>query len=286
MIKYYNIKKANKDFIFIPEINNKGSRTKKTVIDIKTKEKAIFKYQKYQCSEACSEKLCYEIAKVLQYECARIEFAVDEKNNLGILNYLFVDLKTTEHTDAVAYINKNEKEISEFHTIENIKKCLDKLDQKLFFDFIKIMVFDALVGEQDRHGENWGIISSNGKYKISPLYDNSCNLLREFYDEKMAEKYYSGQKDFDNYIRKSRTLIFNENGKKYKHFELIEKLYTVFPETVEKEIINLKKLEDETINNIVKKVPINVISDKQKQYIIKYLKERRDILLEIIEKRK
>ena len=111
MIKYYNIKKANKDFIFIPEINNKGSRTKKTVIDIKTKEKAIFKYQKYQCSEACSEKLCYEIAKVLQYECARIEFAFDEKNNLGILNYLFVDLKTTEHTDAVAYINKNEKEI-------------------------------------------------------------------------------------------------------------------------------------------------------------------------------
>ena len=43
-------------------------------------------------------------------------------------------------------------------------------------------------------------------------------------------------------------------GKTQAYFELIEQLYMLFPETVEKEIINLKKLEDETINNIVKKV--------------------------------
>lgn len=59
------------------------------------------------CSEACSEKLNYEIAKVLGYECAHIELALDENDTLGILNYLFVDTHEEEHIDAIAYIKKN-----------------------------------------------------------------------------------------------------------------------------------------------------------------------------------
>ena len=52
----------------------------------------MFKYERedYQCSKACSEKLSYEIAKILGYECARIELAEDEHNNLGVLNYFFL----------------------------------------------------------------------------------------------------------------------------------------------------------------------------------------------------
>ena len=51
-MKKYEIKKFKKDFIFIQEINNKGSREKRTAIDKKGK-KAIFKYEGYKCSEAC-----------------------------------------------------------------------------------------------------------------------------------------------------------------------------------------------------------------------------------------
>ena len=108
-MKKYEIKKFKKDFIFIQEINNKGSREKRTAIDKKGK-KAICKYKGYKCSEACSEKLSYEIAKILKYDCAHIELARDEKGTLGILNYLFVDIRKEEHIDAVAYIKKNNEE--------------------------------------------------------------------------------------------------------------------------------------------------------------------------------
>lgn len=47
----------------------------------------------YNCSESCSEKMSYEIAKVLGYSCAHIELARDRKNNLGILNYLLTKKK-------------------------------------------------------------------------------------------------------------------------------------------------------------------------------------------------
>ncbi len=56
------------------------------------------------------------------------------------------------------------------------------------------MVFDALIGEQDRHEENWRIIQIGNQYRISPLYDNGCSLLRNFKDEKYAKDYYDGKK--------------------------------------------------------------------------------------------
>lgn len=161
---------------------------------------------------------------------------------------------------------------------------MDSLDTNLFFEFLKILIFDALVGEQDRHEENWGIIVENGKYRLSPLYDNSCNLLREFYNEEILRQYCDGKKNFSNYIYRSRTLIYKENGKMYKHFELIEDLYKMYPKEINKEINNLKKLSDDKINNIVSRVPNGIITELQKDYIKKYIKQRRDILLNILKK--
>lgn len=283
----YSIKTPVNDFRFLMDNTNaKGSRVKKLVIDTEG-NKAFFKYEGkgYLVSEACSEKMSYEIAKVLGYECARIELAKDNEGILGVLNYLFVDnsnAENIEHIDAVSYLNKDNGERSSFYTISNIKKTLDQLDQNLFIGFIKIMIFDALVGEQDRHEENWGITIVNDHYKFSPLYDNGCNLLRNFKDETYAENYYSGKKDFNAYIRNSKTIIYKENiQKKYKHFELIEYLYENYYDIVQRELLNLNKLTDEIINNIVNKIPDELITEKHKEYITNYLKIRRNILLNI-----
>ena len=182
-MKKYAIKKEDEDFYFFnkDKITIKGKRIKKLAHD-KHNRLAFFKYQAvgYDVSESCSEKMCYEISKILNYDCAYIELAKDCNGELGILNYLFVDIGKNEHTDIVSYLNKDNNQRSEYYTISNIKKCLDELDKKLFKDFIKIMIFDALVGEQDRHEENWGIIKTNNKYRVSPLYDNGCSLLKDF----------------------------------------------------------------------------------------------------------
>jgi len=226
--------------------------------------------------------MSYEIANILGYSCARIELAKDSEGILGVLNYLFVKIGSTEHIDAVSYLNIHDSERPMYYTISNIKKTLDELDTNLFKDFIKIMVFDALVGEQDRHEENWGIERIEGKYKLSPLYDNGCNLLRNFKDETYAQAYYSGTKDFDAYINKSKTIIYKEDNKKqYRHFELIEYLNENYHDIVQKEIKNLNKLTDDLIEKIVKKIPDDLLTEMHKKYIIVYLKKRRDILLNI-----
>lgn len=281
----YSIKLSDNDFKFLNYISNtKGSRTKRLAIDIISKEKAWFKYQGqgYNVSEACSEKMCYEIAKVLGYNCAKIELAKDENNQIGILNYLFIDVNKITHMDAVSYLNEQENERPYFYTVSNIKRTLDNIDGKLFNGFIRLMLFDALVGETDRHEENWGVEITKDGYEFSPLYDNGCNLLREFRNEEYAAKYYDDIQRFDAYIYKSKTYIFKEDNKhRYKHFELIEYLNEEYHDILVKEIRNLNKLTDDKIENIVNKIPNELLTDKHKEYIIYYLKKRRDILLSI-----
>ena len=61
-MRKYIIKQFNKDFLFIPSINmTRESRKKRIVYDLKDKQMAMFKYEEYNCTESCSEKMSYEI---------------------------------------------------------------------------------------------------------------------------------------------------------------------------------------------------------------------------------
>ncbi len=283
-MKKYEIKKAGKDFKFVQkEPIVRGSR-KKILVTNNKNEMAMFKYERedYDCSEACSERIAYELAKILGFECAKIDLAFDNNGKIGVLNYYFSDRFTAVHTDIVAYLNKDSSERNKYYTISNIKAVLDDINPSLFRGFVRIMVFDALIGEQDRHEENWGILEKEGIFSISPLYDNGDSLLREFRNLNNAQKYYYGIKDFNAYIMRSKTIIYKENNKdRYRHFELIKYLTENFPELVYPEIEKMKLLTDEKIENIVNKIPNELMTKEHKKYIIYYLKRRRDILLSI-----
>ena len=85
----YDIKEVGQDFKFLqndPIV--RGSRKKLLTIN-KNNELAMFKYERedYVCSEACSEKIAYELAKTLGFECAKIDLAHDSAGKIGVLNY-------------------------------------------------------------------------------------------------------------------------------------------------------------------------------------------------------
>lgn len=115
------------------------------------------------------------------------------------------------------------------------------------------------------------------------IYVYGCSLLNKFKNEEFAEKYYSGSRDFDLFISKSKTYIYTEDThKRFKHFDLIKFLYKSYPEIVTKEINNLKKFTDDEIEAVVSKIPDDLLTSKHKEYIIIYLKKRRNLLFDII----
>jgi len=272
-------------FLNINVRNTKGSRKKRTIGQLGKGKLSLgfFKYELYeQCSEACSEKLSYEIAKILKKPCARIEFAKDAKGELGIISFLFVDYYQM-HVDAKDLFNKPDFDRKDFLTISSIENFLKTYGEMEFNKFIGLMVFDALVGETDRHEENWGLLKTGNQYQLSPMYDTSCNLLREFKNTEHAQKYYDGTKSFENYILKSKVFIFREDNKKqYTHFELIEDLYKKYPNETLKEIKKLKRITERKIERILNKLPEQMIEEEHKEYIKKYVIRRKEILFNII----
>ena len=278
----YLIKKLNEDFKFIVDEQLVRGTRKKILSITNDKKLAMFKYEQYDCSESCSEKMAYEIALVLGYDCAKIDLACDDSGTLGVLNYYFVNNHDTFHTDIVAYLNKNSKDKKNYYTISNIKSVLDEIDNSLFNSFIKIIIFDALIGEQDRHEENWGILEKNGKYYVSPLYDNGDSLLKDFKNPIFADLYYSEKRSFDSYIRKSKTLIYKEMEKD-KIIESLESRLADLDEERRKVMDRLIQLEDEELKEKfhVNDCFIDVISSGIYYYAYKVINVNADSILAV-----
>ncbi|KKD62526.1 hypothetical protein RN22_00130 [Grimontia sp. AD028] len=84
-------------------------------------------------------------------------------------------------------------------------------------------LFDSLIGNTDRHQENWGVVfQSDDKSRLSPLFDNGTSLGHERFLDKV--------KDWDDnrlraYVNRGchHLRVNRENTKqRIKHFELVE----------------------------------------------------------------
>ncbi len=289
----YRIFQFGDDFQYTKErITLTGKRTK-VLVDVGG-SKAILKYPplNYNTSEISSEKIAYELAKELGFECARVELAQGEDGTMGILNFLFTAPPKVTHTDAGAYLRTADfNSRSSFYTLSNIKRVLDDIEGSLFSDFVRIAIFDALIGEQDRHEDNWGILNDNGILRISPLYDNGCSLVRDFADENKIAEYESGKKRFDDYINRSRTLFYKEpetlvegESGHYKHFELIDRLIEDYPELAKDALFAIASLSNESIKDIVVRIPTQLLTEQHKAYIIRYIVTRKQKLIEKMHK--
>lgn len=51
----------------------------------------------------------------------------------------------------------------------------DKLEAKK--QFWNMFICDAIIGNRDKHWDNWGYLEISGKYKFAPLYDNGAGLF-------------------------------------------------------------------------------------------------------------
>lgn len=121
-----------------------------------------------------TEYLCNQIADFLKipvplYRLIRFEDA--ENNFVSFVTSNFMsDLPGTNLKHIYHYLNKPFENFNCQIILEVIKSnSIRKKDVKIF---IEMCLFDALIGNHDRHGRNLGFIeTSKGKF-LSPIYDN------------------------------------------------------------------------------------------------------------------
>lgn len=120
-------------------------------------------------------------------------------------------------------------------TILNVFYALSQRDNVMMVnkywvnDWIRMLLFDALIGNTDRHQNNWGVIYSLDQenvrlIKFSPAFDNGTSLGHEIVEKKI-KNFLSSSNRVEIYTAKGQHHMKLEiTGPRLGHFEFFKKL--------------------------------------------------------------
>jgi hypothetical protein len=149
----------------------------------------------------------------------------------------------------------------------------------------KTFTFDALIGNTDRHQDNWGIIVNpvTDELRISPIFDNGTSLGHEISANQFDR--YADEERLKHYIAKGwHHMKWRQNdGAHLSHSELLKKLANQYPETRQVMLDCLNRVNDETFKRILDSlvafdVPIRLTTERA-AFMLKLLHYRHQRLL-------
>jgi hypothetical protein len=191
----------------------------------------LFKYARPNTGEHWAEKLAAEIAEVIGLphavvELARFEgawgamtcdFTQEGKQGLVHGNELLTELEP-EYPTADTYRVRA-------HTLTAVHAVLGQdfirapalargpSDIGPFDLFVGYLLLDALIGNTDRHHENWGVLLTSSQPRsaeLAPTFDHASSLGRELTDDVRSRKYNGkgAQNGAVAYLAKARSALF------------------------------------------------------------------------------
>lgn len=154
------------------------------------------------------------------------------------------------------------------------------------FDFL---LFDALIGNTDRHQENWGIVFylEQKEEKMSPFFDNGTSLGHERFPDRVK-----GWKtpDLDKYISRGKhhiRFIRTEPEEKVGHLNsvdfLLQKVPGARPHLEDRLNFDFDALVEQIRNLCRIEVPL-VFTQERAEWTIRLLRRRFELLNELLEK--
>lgn len=150
-----------------------GTRSKYIALHPESNEEYFFKGSKIDKqgktlypTEFWSEIVSSKIGNLLGFNMLDYNIAYDKNHyqKIGCLSKTMVLNSENKLTEGITYLtgfdSKYNPELDKKkYTFQFIEKALIEFDLKAYiFNIIEIIIFDSIVGNSDRHQENWGII--------------------------------------------------------------------------------------------------------------------------------
>lgn len=114
------------------------------------------------------------------------------------------------------------------------------------------LLFDALIGNTDRHQDNWGVLfrrrekNAPPALRMTPLFDNGTSLGHELFPEKFR---LWGDEHFNRYIGRGKHHVGWDSSQPpiRGHFTLLEQLLLAWPDTRVVLAGKLKRVDEVTL---------------------------------------
>lgn len=208
------------------------------------------------------------------------------KKNQKLIHGIEVIGEYLEDVDFAKEIDADRKERRKLFTFEFIEKAIQhvypKNTDEIMTSLVELIVFDAIVGNNDRHYYNWGLIGNIRKDKsqspkFAPIYDTARGLLWNKTEEslvRMFRQYKNGANELDHFILKSKPRISYEKNSNANHFDLVQFL-SKYKQSYREVILSLIN-EDNRLR--VKEVLNELCSEY-------FTKTRKELILALVDKR-
>lgn len=244
----------------------------------------LFKFAREGTGEDWAEKIAAEIAAALSIPAAKVELAAFDGRR-GSIARLF-ELRQ-EGWDLVhgnellaGCVSNYQRELvfrQSQHTWDNIVLVLRRLfaDPRLFQrqleQFAGYLVLDALIGNTDRHHENWGVFRRLGpdgavEHALAPSFDHASSLGREMSPDERARRLQEGS--VGAYVGRGRGAVYLAIGdaRGANPLELVRRVVPDMPVAFQPWIARVRTLSPATIQGIIEAVPDALMDATAKRF--------------------
>ncbi|CAJ2375711.1 MAG: HipA domain-containing protein [Gammaproteobacteria bacterium] len=244
-----------------------GSKDKFWLQHVDSGQHCLFKIGRDQ-NENWAEVVCYRIAKLLGIPCAEYKL-VKFADKHGVLSTSFLgngeEFKSANKRLASEYSDyQHSVNMPPQYTIDRVFALLKRARPDVappsafvctgdgdikFVDeiFVGYLMLDALVANQDRHHQNWGIITrvETKKVRLAPSFDHASSFSRES-DEMKEQRMQTCDHGFtlEAFCGRAKSRFYDEKGEvRLKTLEVFQYAHQILPTAAKYWLTRLRKLD-------------------------------------------
>ena len=155
--------------------------------------------------------------------------------------------------------------------------------------FLGFLLFDAWIGNTDRHDNNWGVLersTSDGPIRyLAPTFDHASSLGRELTDEVRHERLTTNDKNrtVEAYVERCRSAFVREEGveETIHPIDAFHQAADRHSETANAWLNRLEIVQPTAVEAIFDRIPEVRISDVSIDFAVRQLSLNRDALLDL-----
>lgn len=250
----------------------------------------LFKFPQPNTGQHWSEKIAAEVADHLDILHARVELALFQQVRGSATESFARDGRELYHGNQIlaghvlGYDPSQRFRQSE-HTLANIFLALERafvtadVAKRAKEQLADYLVLDALIGNTDRHHENWGILRKRTESGwlgwMAPTFDHASSLGRELLDDSAGKcrRRLLAEGRLAHYAEKAPGAIFWQATDRHgtSPLELVRRAKALHPELFGPALKRLAKLDRTALQGIVQRVPMAWMTELARDFAVELM---------------
>jgi hypothetical protein len=250
----------------------------------------LFKYPQPSTGQHWAEKIAAEVADALDILHARVELALFQDMQGSATESFAREGRERYHGNQglagqLMGYDPDKRFRQSDHTLDNIFAALDRA-----FDSVdsarwakerlgEYLVLDALIGNTDRHHENWGILrkrtTGGWSEMLAPTFDHASSLGRELLDEGAGKsrRRILEEGRIAQYAKRAPGAIYWETTDRrgVSPMELIRRASDLHPAISGRGLKRLDKVSRDVLQRIVDRVPDGWMSELSRTFAVELM---------------